>query len=346
MDYAFYLARLLLCMLLVSVRVGGGGDVSIDPVTQQNQADPSINNAGISGLPSRIAQAIKAAAARTGVDFSYLLSKAAQESSFDPNAKAANSSATGLFQFTNQTWLRMVKQHGAAYGLDNYASHISVDHNGVAHVKDPAWRQAILSLRQDPQISAEMAGELDKANLDTLKGNVGGKIGRTELYLAHFLGASGASGFLKSMRAHPNANAARVLPGAAAANPTVFYNAAGQPRSLAQVYRHFAEKFDGPATASSAIVVASAHSPSSSPSATSSYSYALASTTYTGATASASHYTPPVISGIRPNPSSLFATMVLAQTDIGQDTAMRAFGAFNAEARHKKDVLAVLSAVG
>ena len=67
----------------------------IDPVAQSNQPNSLVNQADIAGLPSRIANAIKTAAARTGVDFSYLLNEAAQESSFDPNAKATSSSTYG-----------------------------------------------------------------------------------------------------------------------------------------------------------------------------------------------------------------------------------------------------------
>ncbi|MFY9287491.1 MAG: transglycosylase SLT domain-containing protein, partial [Alphaproteobacteria bacterium] len=218
----------------------------IDPANIAASANSLVNQVDIAGLPHKIAQAIKTAAAQTGVDFSYLLKKAAQESGFDPNAKASTSSATGLFQFTNQTWLRTLKEHGGEYGLSAYADHIKIDKSGVARVTDPNWKQAILALRKDPQISATMAGELDKDNLDTLKNNVGGKIGSTELYLAHFLGAGGASDFLKTMRANPAAKAAHVLPEAAQANPSVFY-ANGEARSVSQIYKHFAQKFEGKA---------------------------------------------------------------------------------------------------
>ncbi|MDE1901124.1 MAG: transglycosylase SLT domain-containing protein [Alphaproteobacteria bacterium] len=209
-------------------------------------------------MSARILQAIKNAAARTGVDFSYLVKKAAQESGFDPTAKASTSSATGLYQFTSQTWLQMVKTYGAQYGLASSAAQIT-DSNGHLSVADPAARQAILALRNDPQISAEMAGELDKQNAASLQASVGGQINGTDLYLAHFLGAGGASDFLNTMRATPNASAASVLPQAAAANPAVFYNKNGTPRTLQQIYQHFARNFNGTGT----VQVASAASAAS-----------------------------------------------------------------------------------
>jgi hypothetical protein len=201
-----------------------------------NQTDKTDASNGVIG-------AIKSAAARTGVDFSYLLQKASQESGLSATAKSSNSSAQGLFQFTSQTWLSMVKNHGAQYGLADQASQITADANGHLSVADSATRKSILALRNDPQISAEMAGELDKQNAASLKQSVGGKIGGTELYLAHFLGAGGASEFLSNMRSDPNASAADVVPTAAAANQSVFFDKNGDPRSLKEIYQHFAAKF-------------------------------------------------------------------------------------------------------
>ncbi len=191
----------------------------------------------------RVVGAIKRASTSVGVEFSYLLNKAKQESGLDPAAKAKTSTATGLFQFIEQTWLRMVKTYGDKYGLSEQAGNIAVDSSGNAKVGDPASKRAILELRKNPEIAACMAAELAKENRLSLERQTGGKVGGTELYLAHFLGAGGASSFLCAMRANPNASAAGVLPEAAAANPGVFYDKSGQSKSLAQVYGAFAEKF-------------------------------------------------------------------------------------------------------
>lgn len=199
-----------------------------------------------SGRSLQITQAIKNAAAQTGSSFSFLLHQAAIESGFDPKAKAKTSSATGLFQFTEQTWLHMIKSRGTEYGLGNYADHIEIDSKGKAHVSEPAWQDAILNLRQNSQLAAEMSCELARENCHKLRETVGGAIGSTELYLAHFLGASGASAFLNAMRANPNTKAADVLPDTARANSSVFYGANGESRSVAQIYEHFAKKLDQP----------------------------------------------------------------------------------------------------
>jgi hypothetical protein len=245
----------------------------------------SVANQPDSGsLSTSVIGAIKNAAAKTGVDFSYLLKKATQESGLDPTAKAATSSATGLFQFTNQTWLQMVKNDGAKYGLGAYASQIATGSNGHLSISDPAAKQAILALRTDPTVSSEMAGELDKQNAASLQQNVGGKVGDTELYLAHFLGAGGASDFLNAMHANPNASAASVVPDAASSNNAVFYTKSGQPRTLAQIYQHFADKFSG-SSATTQIASTTATTPVSTGT-TSLASTTTAAATYAAATSS------------------------------------------------------------
>lgn len=302
-----------------------------------------------SALTHRVASAIKNAAAKTGVDFSYLLGKAAQESGFDANAKAATSSASGLYQFTNQTWLRMVKSYGAKYGLGNYASQITQSADGSAKVDNPSARQAILNLRNDPQVSALMAAELDKENLGSLQANVGGKIGATELYLAHFLGAGGASAFLNQMKSSPDAQAATALPEAASANASVFYDSNGKARSFAQIYKIFEKKFDATRTAS---MLASAQSLTSAQNNNATNTAQLAAlganAQYNADTmdrdikhlstalANTSSLPTTVTHGLQSGSSSLFATMVLAQMGMDNSTSAALMGAKSSQENRNK----------
>ncbi len=192
-------------------------------------------------VPKDVYNAIRKAANATGVNFTYLMEKAAVESSFDPNAKARTSSATGLFQFIESTWLKMVKEHGDKYGLAKYADKIS-DDGRVTTKKD---RAEILALRKDPEIASYMAAEFATDNYNTLKDRVGGHVGSTELYMAHFLGANGASGFLNAMKKSPNMAAADLFPKEARSNRNVFYDSkTGAPRTMKQVYAFFDKKFD------------------------------------------------------------------------------------------------------
>ncbi|WP_374414134.1 transglycosylase SLT domain-containing protein [Novosphingobium colocasiae] len=173
--------------------------------------------------------AIARAAQATGVDFQYLMAQARLESGFDPSARAATSSATGLYQFTEGTWLETLDRHGAAHGLDWAQG--AIDGGRVA---DPTMRARILALRGDPEASALMAAELAGDNAIDLTATLGRTPDPTELYLAHFLGSAGAGQFLSALATDPGQSAAAVLPKAAAANRAIFFGSQG-PRSVADV---------------------------------------------------------------------------------------------------------------
>ncbi len=181
--------------------------------------------------PGRAAEAqaaIQRAASATGVDFSLLLETARRESALNPNARAGTSSATGLFQFIDSTWLDMVRRHGAEHGLGGYAQQIST-RNGRAVVDDPQARQQILALRSDPEISARMAAELARENASFLQTRLGRAPSAGELYAAHVLGPSGAARLIEAS-ANGASNAAAIFPQEAAANRGLFY-AQGAPVS-------------------------------------------------------------------------------------------------------------------
>ena len=197
-------------------------------------------------VSDQVLGAVRDASRRTGADFDYMLAKAAQESGFRADAEAATSSATGLYQFIDRTWLQMVRDHGARHGLGGLARQIGEAPDGGPAVADPALRQRILDLRRDPRLNAVMAGELANDNRAHLQRTIGGEIGPTELYLAHFLGAEGAEVFLKARRETPHRPAAELFPAAARANRAVFFDpATGAPRSLQAVRDRFADSLEG-----------------------------------------------------------------------------------------------------
>jgi hypothetical protein len=208
----------------------------------------------------RVTAAIQLASARTGVQFDYLLSQARIESSLNPNAHARTSSATGLFQFIEQTWLGMVKQHGAAHGLGAEANAIQRGRNGHYYVADPEMRRQILDLRRQPEASSAMAAEYAADNGRYLQSRLGRVAQPVDLYLAHFLGAGGAARFLRAHDANPEAAAAAMLPAAARANRAVFFNHDGSARSFAEIRAHFAERMGGGGALSSPVRTAAAHS--------------------------------------------------------------------------------------
>jgi hypothetical protein len=191
-----------------------------------------------------VAQAVQNASARTGIDFGYLMDVARVESNFDPDAKAATSSARGLFQFTNQTWLSTLDQHGANHGLGWASNAISRDSNGRYSVRDAGLRQQILAMRDDPAVASSMAAALTADNRAYMEPRIGRPAESVDLYLAHFLGSGGAINFLSAMQADPNQAGAPLLPEAAAANQSIFYGPGGRMRSLVEIRELFRAKLD------------------------------------------------------------------------------------------------------
>lgn len=115
------------------------------------------------------------------------------------NARARNplSTATGLGQFIESTWLRMM----GTYRPDLVAS---------------LSRQDLLDLRFDPAMSREMVRHLAQENEAYLRAR-GHAISAGRLYLAHFLGPGGADQVLS---ADPSMSVAVLMgPGVVRANP-------------------------------------------------------------------------------------------------------------------------------
>lgn len=184
---------------------------------------------------SQITGAIRQAARAVGTSFSYLLATAKVESNFNAGAQASTSSAQGLFQFIEQTWLSTMKEAGPRLGYGNYADAITRTRSGRMEVSDPAMRREILGLRRDPQVNAAMAGALTNKNASILQARIGRAPTEGELYIAHFLGAGGA-GKLITAASGSNPTAATLFPGAANANRSIFYDKQGRARLASEVY--------------------------------------------------------------------------------------------------------------
>ena len=117
---------------------------------------------------SAVTGAIQQASQATGTSFNYLLATAQVELGLNPQAGASTSSARGLFQFIETTWLATIKQAGAALGFGRYADAITQTASGNYEVRDPTMRSEILKLRNDPNANALMAGAFTQGNASAL----------------------------------------------------------------------------------------------------------------------------------------------------------------------------------
>jgi hypothetical protein len=207
---------------------------------------------------AKVTGAIQQAAKATGTSFQYLLATAKVESNLNPNAVAKTSSAGGLFQFIEQTWLGTMKEAGASFGYAGYANAISRTESGRYVVADPAMKAAILALRQDPTANSLMAGALTKSNAAVLSQKLGRAPTDGELYMAHFLGANGAAKLIGQSEQRPGTSAVAVFPGAARANRSVFFSKDGRARNVAEVSAELSGRFQVARTKTPALVAPTA----------------------------------------------------------------------------------------
>ena len=213
-----------------------------------NYANLARTDAARFGVDHGIVAAIRLGSIRTGVDFPYLMKLAATESNFKPKSRSATSSATGIYQFTRDTWLNTLKTHGKKYGLiGDYAANI--DHYTTVYgylrpiVRDKEIYKHLLELRKNPRVSAIMAAELVRDSEQLLVKSFDRKPTQTELYLTHFLGNDAAITFLRSLEQNPDTHAVELFPEAANSNRNIFHLKSSDPRTVDEVYALFDAKF-------------------------------------------------------------------------------------------------------
>lgn len=198
-------------------------------------------------LLPEIESSIRAASQRTGIDFGFLVAQAGIESGFRAGVRAQESSAAGLFQFTNATWLRVMREYGAQHGYGALAKQIKHHANGTVSVADKATERRILDLRRNVPLAAMMAAEYAKENGRRIETALGRPAAPADLHLAHLLGPNGAVRFLRAQESDGEQSAANIVPAAARRNPALFYaHGTHAPISVAAVYRRIQQQLAVP----------------------------------------------------------------------------------------------------
>jgi len=214
-----------------------------------------------------VSGAIRKAAQSTGTNFDYLLATAKVESNLDPNSTISTSTATGLFQFLDQTWLGVMKTAGRAFGFGRYADAISQTNSGRYVVEDAALRDEMMKLRKDPAANAVMGGVITQQNAAVLAKRIGRQPTEGELYVAHFFGPHAAARVLQLAASEPNTDAVALFPEAARANRSVFYDRQGNARTIVGVRDELVRRYQVakaqtvPATALAAVAAQSPTAP-------------------------------------------------------------------------------------
>lgn len=191
--------------------------------------------------PNAIYQdSLMTAAARAGIDAAALAALIDAEAAklagglWNANSKAPKSTAVGLTQFLEDTWIGEARRRSTL--LNERARSLGlVD---AANAVVAGQKQRLLDLRFDPELSIVAAAEYGRANLDALvaAGLVEDGLGDDErarfIYLAHHEGLAGAKAFLTNKASYSysdivrqvgNENKARVLVDKAGGDTTAAY---------------------------------------------------------------------------------------------------------------------------
>jgi hypothetical protein len=151
------------------------------------------------------------------------------ESNFNPNTKASSSSARGLGQFIDETWIEMVLRYGKKYGITGSGT------NGEITAADAKSQRANIDL----QIA--MTAEFTKHGLalhEKFK-SANAYSEDASVYAHHNLGLSEASKLLQALRDNPTQRVEKVLQKSSIRNnPSLYKN--GQ--TVAQVYEVLVKK--------------------------------------------------------------------------------------------------------
>jgi hypothetical protein len=188
-----------------------------------------------------IVETIVRAARETGADPALLMAIADKESNFSTGVKAQTSSATGLFQFIDTTWFRVVRKFGASHGLAREAALVEGP-DDKPYISDPRERAYVLGLRNDPYLSALFAAEMLQHDGGEIARSIGRDLTEGETYLTHFLGPQDATLFMEKVVDQPQLNAAKLLPKPASANRPIFFgHGRAKPLSVEAVHDKFEE---------------------------------------------------------------------------------------------------------
>ncbi|TLX16508.1 lytic transglycosylase domain-containing protein [Rhizobium sp. MHM7A] len=212
------------------------GDVNaiIDAVTSDLNAGSVYHQYGDYKVPHNVLRDLARAAKDADFPTDYLFGIVEKESGFDCHAEPPSGSARGCMQVIDQTWLRLVKEYGAKYGLAEEAELVELTYNKrkqpVYKVNDREEARRILDLRYDAYYAAALAVTDLKSAKSKIEKNLSARFNDDNLYLPHFMGEDRAEAALAAYKKQPNASASKIFHREARANPGMFYDGKGRRR--------------------------------------------------------------------------------------------------------------------
>ena len=200
------------------------------------------------GFDERLAASLYKASLKTGVDFELMVLKAKMESDLGRATIAQHTSARGVFQYIEPTWLTLMRRYGDDIGYGHYAKAIKrAKYPGLPYIEgnNPYLKAEILALRHDLDASAMLQAYQVREETDVIKSMKRGRVTATDHYIVHMLGVPLAKQFYKmqaSMSLSPVAKSRNpAMREAAAMNRSFFYSRSG-PLAAREVYAKFEAK--------------------------------------------------------------------------------------------------------
>ncbi|MCK5374723.1 MAG: hypothetical protein KAJ40_05520 [Alphaproteobacteria bacterium] len=186
----------------------------------------------------------------TGVSFELLVIKAMIESNLGENIVAQNSTARGLFQYIESTWLSLIKSYGGKIGYASYADALKYDLIAKRYVivseRNNFSRHDILNLRYDTRITTLIKAYQILDEQAAIEKCTKGQVPTiTDHYIVHMMGLPLAELFFKLKNSNSTIIPARLKNGmfnnAIAQNPSFFFDKRGNALNAPQIYNRFAE---------------------------------------------------------------------------------------------------------
>jgi len=213
-------------------------------------AQSYINYMRAQGGDPGVIKSLYRASIRTGVDFELLLLKASLESDMGRFTAAARSSARGVFQYIEPTWLILISRYGDKIGRPDYAQAIKIgSRTGIPYFKgnDKYLRSEILALRHDADVSALIKAYQIIEETDVIRHYKGGKkVSTTDHYIAHMMGLNLAKDFYDLMNKNSILAVARLnkpqMREAAMLNKAFFYDKRRRPLTANLAYVQFQKR--------------------------------------------------------------------------------------------------------
>ena len=185
-------------------------------------------------VPAQLILVLSLAASTAGAEATGART-AATSANFTTTTVRSTQRLQGPYRFSENVWLRALKDATGANGLNSLSRRIFSTSSGRLYVPVAAERRRILKARFDGTVAGRIARAFADRNARLMRPAIGRKVSAGDLYIAHLFGPEGAVKLIKLASENPRAVAVKHVPQLARSLPQAFYLLSA-PLTLADVY--------------------------------------------------------------------------------------------------------------